>query len=331
MNLPKLHHYIPQFLLRNFSMNEKKQLYVFDKHKNSTFTTNPSKIAAINGYYNFDFDGISLSLEPGLAELEGKVANYFRRIIRNKKLNPWNPFERGHIARFLAIQLVRTPAIIAQSKDFETRMEAWLRSEGMHEDFFKIDSKLGTPENAERVSMARNIYNAPKDYGPLISRKDWILFETSIEQPFLIGDHPIVMHNSKDMGLRGNLGLKVEGIEIYMPLSPTLTLGIMCPSHRQEIVKGVKNLCKASKKSPDSVSSYIPTWVEVLDILKAIKKGVPLKAKSENVDFFNSLQISTAERFIFSKEKDFSLAVSMIERHPSIKHGRRMEEANRKF
>jgi hypothetical protein len=66
-------------------------------------------------------------------------------------------------------------------------------------------------------------------------------------------------------------------------------------------------------------------------MMEAIVQGTPLFSQPENVLFFNSLQISTAERFVFSSNPDFTLAEDMISKHPELRHGRRVVEATGKF
>ena len=66
-------------------------------------------------------------------------------------------------------------------------------------------------------------------------------------------------------------------------------------------------------------------------MMEAITRGRPLASQPENVLFFNSLQISSAERFVFSSNPDFSVAEDMIAKNPKLRHGRRLVEATGKF
>lgn len=50
MSAPKLHHYVPQFYLRRF-LNDHGQLWVWDKTKDVTFSTDPSRVAAQTNFY----------------------------------------------------------------------------------------------------------------------------------------------------------------------------------------------------------------------------------------------------------------------------------------
>jgi hypothetical protein len=51
----KRQHYVPQFLLRYFSGNDKGQLYVFDKTNEKAFQANPINLAVISNYYDLSF------------------------------------------------------------------------------------------------------------------------------------------------------------------------------------------------------------------------------------------------------------------------------------
>lgn len=97
--------------------------------------------------------------------------------------------------------------------------------------FFAVDPRFGFHEGAERGLAAGTPVSAAQDFGPAFAAKDWVLMKTEAPHRYLIGDHPLVMHNSRYRGPRGSLGLNVEGIEIYFPLSPEFTLAMMCGSH----------------------------------------------------------------------------------------------------
>ena len=57
--------------------------------------------------------------------------------------------------------------------------------------------------------------------------KVWTLCES--DKSFFISDNPVVLHNSINKNeFVGTLGLDSYGIEIYLPLSASLTLCIFC-------------------------------------------------------------------------------------------------------
>lgn len=330
MNHPKTQHYVPQFTLRRFA-NSQEQIHVFDKHTGKSFLAAVNKTAAQRYYYDFEFSGESVTIEPGLAEVEDKASQHIDRIIRNLRLDLTNPYERGELARFLSIQMVRTPAHHSMHKEMWERMGSHLRAEGMPETFFAPDPLIGEGKNAERALMARSIANAPKDFGAAFIEKDWVLLRTDAKHPFVVGDHPLCMHNEIDYGVRGNLGLKVRGIQIYFPLTSELALAMYCPSYRDALLSDIQKLDRLSEYDPSIVERFGEAWTSAMDIIEALQTGGVLDSKPENVEFFNSLQISTAERFVFSSNANFSLVQDMIRSNPDLKRGRRLEEATGKF
>lgn len=330
MATAQLQHYVPKFLLRRFGCGKKDRLFVFDKHTSTSFSRAASKLAAINNFYDFDFMGKPVSVEPLLGRVESKAGAHIARIVKDRRLKVNDSEERGELAAFFAIQMVRTPAVLATAREMFGRMEAWLRAEGAPQDLFFPDTLVGEGENAERAMMARNICNAPDDYGPALIKKDWLLFQTDNKHPYLIGDHPLTMHNMIEKEGRGNLGVAVDGIELYFPLSPNLALGIWCPSHREMLMKSLQSMDKLEAASNAS-RDWGKAKSDVLAILEALQTGEPLRSNPENVEFFNSLQVSTAERYVFSPTEDFSIVKEMIQTNPELRHGRRMHEATGKF
>jgi type I restriction enzyme, R subunit len=128
-----------------------------------------------------------------------------------------------------------------------------------------------------------------------------------------------------------NLGLMVEGIEIYCPLTPNLALGMWCPSHREKLVEDIQRLDHLSNRNPTAAERFVGAWSSALDIVEAIQTGKPLRSLPENVEHFNSLQVVSAERFLFSSNGDFALVEDMIRTSPELRYGRRLQEASGKF
>jgi hypothetical protein len=324
---PQLQHYIPRFILRRFHASAEHTVHVYDKHAGRRFVAGTSKIAAEKALYDFEFDGANLTLEPGLAELEDRAAKRIERIVTNNRLNLLDSSERDDLSKFFAVQLVRTPAHRETWRELEGRMETYLRSEGMREEFFTIDARLGSRENSDRALAASTIMNAPPTFGPTLAAKDWVLMRTELKSPYLIGDHPLVMHNSRDHGPRGNIGLNVIGIEIYFPLSPQITLGMMCGSHRKDFEEALGRTKSIGIQDPRHRRG-----IEIArEFIQAVVSGEAVSMDTSNVDFMNSLQIARAERFLFSRSGDFSLAEKMIADYPHMRRGARIDEATGKF
>jgi hypothetical protein len=92
--------------------------------------------------------------------------------------------------------------------------------------------------------------NSPKNFAEHFFSKTEVLLRPEWQKPFLIGDSPLALQNSYDIGPYGNLGLTVPGIEIYFSLSPTRALGLWYPSHEKMIREGVQRLRSLSQVTP---------------------------------------------------------------------------------
>src|SRR4030042_5578410 len=81
---------------------------------------------------------------------------------------------------------------------------------------------------------------AAGELAPYFYDKIWLLLKAPPKSTFYISDNPISLYNSVKRPGRGNLGLKVKGIEVHLPLSKNLCLSMVCPSLIEKIDQGVK-------------------------------------------------------------------------------------------
>lgn len=312
-----IHHYVPRLLLKNFCLGDKHQLWAYDKSTGKSFFTNIQNVAGERNYYEMKMGDDTVSFESALSEIEGEVATLFNRIVAERNIGWLSGDDHERIARFVAMQMKRGPQVrenfIAMDEGLRKVFgERWgLPMEGYPEM---------TPERAKEMSLSS--LADPDRYAEHILNKTWLLFETKAETPFYISDNPVALQNDdRSRGhLRGNLGLAVHGIQIYLPISSTLTLGFFCRSHEMTIRNGVDRMRTSMIRDPGMPIGFDP----MLDWMRAIRKGTPLSSKPENVLNHNSLQVIQAERYVFSSRSDFALVEEMIEGDPDIRNGPRL-------
>jgi len=332
MSSQELQHYVSRFLLRRFADPTSGRVHVLDKLTSNSFASNPDKVGAQNNYYNFEFGDLEISLEKALGNLESRAAAHVARIIRDGHLHLEDERERADLAAFFAVQLVRTPAKEATSQEAFSRMETWLRAQGMADNFFAFDMHFGSKENARRAEHIKMVQRAPEMFGPHFVEKDWVLLSTDRSSRFLIGDHPLTMHNSRDYAPRGNLGVRVAGVELYCPLSPKFALAMHCPTSADELEQAVLERAHMPwEQALCDPEIGLRPWGPAVAFSQAVRMGTPLSSEPTNITFFNSLQIASAERFLFASHNDFSLALEMIAQDAKLRHGMRLSEATGKF
>ena len=319
-NHPKQQHFVPQFLLRGFTSGKKGQLFAFDKHTQRVFKTTPRNIAAGKGFYDLKVPAGVLTLEPALAKLEETAAPIVKQVRRQESLASLTPSDREILAAAWAVQFVRTQNKRENLLHLSQQMAAHFRELGIDpgtiSNFKEMDA-----EDAKLVSLRLTLDAG--EFIPYFLNKSWALARNRSSKPFWISDNPVALHNSVDHGFYGNLGLGVTGIQIYMPISSTLCLGMFCKSHEAKAREGV-----AEAESLCRVLPVVRERVEALtrgarELIAAFEARSVLEYSPDNVVHHNSLQVISAERYVFSSTDDFSLARRMLADHPALAGGPR--------
>ncbi len=315
MTIAKVQHYVPQFLLRNFGNGKKDQVRVYDKSSNRSFPSNTKNVASESRFYDFQYNGQPLSLEPWLSELESRAKSVVSAILKADSLSILADEQKHILASFLAVQLTRTKTFREQWNEFPRILRERLARNGDQVAPGSQAEELirEIPENDSKEQTARIVFNAPSTYAVHFLDKDWVLAATSRKHPFLLSDNPLTRQNMIERPHRGNLGLLTPGIEIYFPLSPTRALAMWCPTLSDLVHRAASD----NGSDPDGIVA----------ISHALRSGKPVQYSAANVENFNSLQVVWSERYIFSTINDFRFAHEMLEDHPSLQRGPRWTAA----
>jgi hypothetical protein len=282
----KMQHYVPRFYLSYFAIDPTKdvpQVYCYGKPDRSQFQTAITNIAGETYFYEPPGDQ---PFENTLASIEGEFSDAYDKLIDARSLEVLDVNDRSAIAYSIAIQELRTR---------ESREE-------FHEMFSKLRERLEdesmTPEMEDQMDELREMDSEDgardfqidfiKSHGWEMAEHyldlKWIVIENESRQPFWTSDHPIVRHNSNDFSPYGNLGLKNRGIQVYLPLSPELSLGFVDPESFWDV----------------------PTNLT----LDSTDEGL------EHVTFQNSLQVREATRHLISNQSNFTLADDYLDEYP---------------
>jgi hypothetical protein len=315
-----IEHYVPQFFLRQFSTGEDDQVCVYDKQSGRIFTTHVRNIAAEKGFYNLQLDNKTLSLEPSLAKLEENAAAVMRKVLDSRCVTTIGKPERAMLCAFLAVQLVRTKEHRLKFAEFTRSLREKLPELGFGRSHVEkaMDDQ---PDDLKWFGVTSVLQSA--DLIPYFLNKTWVLFKSPREHPLYTSDNPITLHNDKEYGPHGNIGLAVKGIQIYFPMSIDYCLALLCPSIGDQFKETYYDLQRSTLLGlpvPPRISSSFP----VLEPLwEGILFGTAVPLEPENVTMINSLQVVHSSRFVYCSREDFSLAVQMVQNDPNLKHGRR--------
>lgn len=300
MTKTKKQHYVPQFLLRRFASHSKKnpQLWVLDKKTNNLRLSSVRDSGHENQFYKYSHtDGVQIDLEPLMADIDSAGSSLVKKILATNMI-PSSSDDMAILAIFLACQMYRTPMV---RNDMENFRKMIVHKWGPNIRMSETEKPIGEygPEDA-KLSSLLSIQDVP-EFAELLLSKVWTLVQAPSRYPFIIGDNPVVRHNMIDRGPRGNLGINNTGIEVYMPLSPAISIHILCPT-----------LADAVSRTPGLAE----------DFHVAMSNGTPMKLLQENVEFANSLQVIWAERFVYGKERHhLDIPVDMLRTNPELAVG----------
>ncbi len=310
--LAVIQHYVPKFFLREFSSGKKEQLWVYDKQTNKQYQTNVKNAAAERDFYNYEVEGSSRTLEPKLAQLESKAKHVLHGVLRKQSISHLTSDDRVLLSIFMALQFARTNAARQFLRSAADGIYEAMKSKGQgNADWLKaIDEFVGDglTEEKRRQFEVEHVDDAPRTYAPHFLSKNWVLCRTDARQEFLLGDNPVCLQNSQYKEGFHTMGLASKGIEIYMPLSPRLSMMLMCPSHMEALnwlaLNGGEHFDDYSKR-----------------LYRSAVTGNAFHFDPENVTNVNSLQVMASERYVFARTPRFDLVQDMVNYNSRFRRG----------
>jgi hypothetical protein len=287
-----------------------EQVWVFDKRTGKSFTSSIRAMAAERGYYDL---GGSAALDAVMNKADGLASSIINKIRDRRSIAGLNDDDRGMLARFVTLQMLRTRGFQEQKRHAAHSFIAKLAEKTDGAMMPGWETEL-TEEQLRKEYLA-TIPKFAQEFVGHIDTKDLLLFKTERDLPFCISDNPVALHNSMNPGdgIRGTRGLAVKGIEIYLPISSELTLAFICPS--------VGQWYESCRDELWSRGGFISEHIH--EFLQARDTGRALNLKPESVRFQNSLQARNAERFVISPVNNFSDAADMVANYPDARSGPR--------
>jgi hypothetical protein len=220
-------HYVPQALLRGFLSDEsKEQLFVFDKQTKRSFRSSIRNLAAERDFYTLRR---SSGLDRAMNKADDAVAPILQQIRARRRLTLLTPVEHGILAGFTAVQTMRTREMLEQWRDMGIQLaQRMIAITG--EKTRELEE--ATDPTRQREMFLKAIPSQTKSLMRHLLTKSLLLFQSNGTIPFWLSDNPVVRSNTMNPpnSIRGTLGVGVKGIEIYLPISSTLTLAFMCPT-----------------------------------------------------------------------------------------------------
>ncbi len=313
-----------------------EQVNVFDKHSDRSFTARLEDVLAGRYFNTIWHDEFVQDVEGPLSKLEDKASPVLRKLVADRSWANLNAGEQVTLAFFLAVQFVRGPDTRARIDQMIDKMQAVATAMAEAKGGGEVPA---APTVDERKQLIFELMRTSAgEMAEMLLKKTWLLFEPE-DGEFYLGDVPLAMHNDRDMGPYGSIGLAVPGIQIYIPLAPDLMLALWCPSLTSEMLDaeqkhrtmlGSLSLLEAVGAAPlseveqEALAHLREKWPFTKAMIAALKSRTPLKADAANLRFLNHLQVRSAERFVLARNQPFDLVKEMIAHRDSYREGMRL-------
>jgi len=225
---PKLHHYVPQFYLRQWCDADGK-VVVYPVDGSKPFRTTPRNVAAECGLYTPipGAEAVRHDHELWFAGWEGMFSGKWPDIFDRAD----NPDTRRNLARFLATLLLRHPASRQIVGDINRRLLAMASNARIDQrvsisggqasvqvSAAEIREFAATNSDAVRTDWLRQMPALAPSLGELLFSRRWgVIFAP--EPAFITSDNPVSLDRGAYRGEK--FGLGTPGTLISFPISPT--------------------------------------------------------------------------------------------------------------
>ncbi|MBD1362983.1 DUF4238 domain-containing protein [Mucilaginibacter sp. ZT4R22] len=293
----KNQHYVPRFYLRQFE-NDQGQCWAFHKDTEKAFPTSVANIAS-EGYFYDDqkldqITGVNQFVENYLGELEAAFSPFLTKFLADVdqwKIKKLDQFTREKLCEFIVFQIIRTKehreSIYQGITQFQEQMAAsgW-QSDEMIASIRKDDTK----SRAKKNQIEQIVFDSDfrKSIQEILNSHIWIMFKNLGPVPYYTSDHPVVKRPHINRPHRGDSGYRSKGIEIAIPLSATHLLVMFERIYFKE--------------------------------LEYRENSVLVHRDIEDIDSYNSMQVSQSFRGIYCSSGEFRLAKAMVKEYPDLKN-----------
>lgn len=226
VNTPKLHHFVPQFYMNNFSL-DKSKVWVWDKSGDRIFVSSSKNLAAETNFYllseiNFDGEIDAYEMERQFSIVESDTSKILTLLIGAvQQMQVGQSFklsqvEKENFALYIALQFLRT----ADTRD----TLKWLAS---------VDDSTPITANRLRALHIDLLWNDKlvSSFVKYWKRGIWIVAKNTTKLKFVTSDNPVCFRTA-DNAMWIKAGMLSNGTYLSFPLTPELILYVY-PKHKK--------------------------------------------------------------------------------------------------
>lgn len=315
LNTPKKQHYVPQFLLRNFAIDNTEKLFTFDKQQNKVFSTTVRDSASENGFYNIQGLDEKYTLEYELGNLETLASKVIAKICLSGSIAHLNESEHIILCFFTASLLLRVKRQRMVTSQLNTGIAEFTRGLGIEPNTFTNFKELTEEDvNFQHINFLRD--GLPK-FANKFGDKAIGLLRSPKGNSFIISDNPVVMFSHKPNIFKSK-GVSVPAIEIFLPISKKFCLTFLCMDFYYELAEKIE-IIETNRANIPELDLVDISYAQPL--IQSIRTGDANVINERHVQFVNTRQIVDSWSYIYNDSNDFNFAKTLVEKSPAIRSG----------
>lgn len=248
--IPKKHHYIPQFYLKGFSLDN-NNLWVYDKQISNPKDVKKLTTKAIafeNNFYTYEsIDKTKETMEGLFCQMEGLAANVINKITNGDKIDEQ---EKADLAVFISFLWLRTPKskkrmanMAANLYEQVSRKSIAMTPNQKLKEFFETKGQVMSDEEIDDLKAfatdkkrSKFTLDIPQNYWikemlqlgmditPTFQMCDWEFCVTDKPYAYITSDNPFMLIPSKPVHPFYGLGLLTSGAKKVLPLNSKVCL-----------------------------------------------------------------------------------------------------------
>jgi Protein of unknown function (DUF4238) len=294
----KKQHFVPQLLLRRFAVKsgDEARLNVYDFERKQ-YRARQNIKDVCSGNYVYDTD---TSFEQFLSDhVETPAGESIELLARAQQ--PVDPRPTPELLRFVLVQLSRTRQSYQNSLAFTNAgMRTVFAEFARLNDLDQVAAQALRVEPSEPRAVLAYLAAYAASQWRLLSDLKLALVMNSTSSEFILADHPVFQHNwylrdSQELGVNS---ITVRGLQLFLPLSPSVTCCLYDPSVYlyRDATEG--RVIEASEED-----------VRILNSFQAINAGAVIMARSASMSAtLQALGGSYADSSAFTESATYSPA-----------------------
>ena len=163
---------------------------------------------------------VIISIEEALSNIESKIAPSLEKLIYHLNPNILSGEERFQISTFFSLLLSRNP----RQRELHKQITKEIKKKVGKKMTPEFEKKITSSENELKLLMFREIKMYLDEISPIFYKMNWSIGLGNFFARIHTSDNPLVRYNPRKVKFRSTLGLLCEGIQLILPLTPSICL-----------------------------------------------------------------------------------------------------------